>query len=208
MCHLLTEAMRVKQTSFNFSRSPHITQKLDIIIHNHHIPETMEKKRYESRFIIVSLFVILILGIMVSLTDPSGIAGNGGSLEIYPISSINLSLFWIGLGMILLGNIIRWVAIATLKKNFSARLRIREGHTLVKNGIYHWIRHPAYLGLIIAYLGIPVMFSSMLGFLVMFLTIPLLIHRIKTEERMLIERFGAEYEEYMGHSKKLIPYIY
>jgi len=42
----------------------------------------------------------------------------------------------------------------------------------------------------------------------MSLIIPLLIHRIKLEERMLIERFGTEYQEYVEHSKKLIPYIY
>jgi protein-S-isoprenylcysteine O-methyltransferase Ste14 len=98
--------------------------------------------------------------------------------------------------------------VATLKKNFSTRLRIREGHTLVKNGIYHWIRHPAYLGIIIAYLGVPVLLSSVLGFLVMLLIVPLLLQRIKLEERMLIERFGAEYEEYMRQSKKLVPFLY
>jgi protein-S-isoprenylcysteine O-methyltransferase Ste14 len=100
------------------------------------------------------------------------------------------------------------VAIATLKRNFSGLLRIREGHTLTKKGIYHWIRHPAYLGAIILFLGIPVMLSSILGFLVMLLLVPYLLHRIKLEERMLIERFGAEYEEYMRQSKRLIPFVY
>jgi protein-S-isoprenylcysteine O-methyltransferase Ste14 len=168
----------------------------------------MEKKRYESRLFFLSLFVILSLGILVSVSDPSGTAGKGKGLEVDALSGINLTLFWLGVGMILLGLIIRLVAIATLKRNFSGRLRIREGHTLVKSGIYHWIRHPAYLGAIIAFLGVPVIFSSVLGFLVMFLIVPLLIHRIKLEERMLIERFGAGYEEYVKHSKKLIPFIY
>jgi protein-S-isoprenylcysteine O-methyltransferase Ste14 len=168
----------------------------------------MEKKRYESRLLLVSLFFILILGIIVSLSDPSGIARNGSGLDFDSLSGTYWVLFLVGLGMILLGLIIRLVAIATLKKNFSGRLRIREDHTLIKNGIYHWIRHPAYLGLIITYIGVPVLLSSVLGLLVMSLIIPLLIHRIKLEERMLIERFGAEYEEYVEKSKKLIPYIY
>jgi protein-S-isoprenylcysteine O-methyltransferase len=113
-----------------------------------------------------------------------------------------------GVGMILSGLIIRIVAIGTLKKNFSNRLRIREDHTLVTNGIYHWIRHPAYLGLILIVLGIPVLLSSVLGFLVMFLVVPLLLHRIKLEEAMLIGQFGAKYEEYMRQTKRLIPFLY
>jgi protein-S-isoprenylcysteine O-methyltransferase Ste14 len=168
----------------------------------------MGKKRYESRLLLVSLFFILIFGIIVSLSDPAGIAHNGSGLDIDSYSGIYLILFLIGLGMIFMGIAIRLVAVATLKKNFSGRLRIREDHTLIKSGIYHWIRHPSYLGLIITYIGVPVLLSSVLGFLVMLLIVPLLIHRIKLEERMLIERFGAEYEEYIEHSKKLVPYIY
>ena len=168
----------------------------------------MERKRYESRLFLVSLFLILILGIYVSISDPSGIARNGSDLDVNSLSGMYWVLFLIGLGLIITGIVIRLVAIATLKKNYSGRLRIREDHTLIKNGIYHWIRHPVYLGLIITYIGVPVLLSSVLGFLVMLLIIPLLIHRIKLEERMLIERFGAEYEEYAEHSWKLIPYIY
>lgn len=164
----------------------------------------MEKKRYESRFFYAELFAILGLGLVVSYLDPTGMAVNGNKL----FSGLDLAMRWVGVWMFLLGVIIRLVAIATLKKNFSGRLRIREGHTLVKNGIYRWIRHPAYLGLILLYLGIPLIVSSVLGFLVILLIVPLLLHRIKLEERMLIERFGAEYEEYRGHTKRLIPFVY
>jgi protein-S-isoprenylcysteine O-methyltransferase Ste14 len=165
----------------------------------------MGKKRYESRFFFVMLYTIMILAVVASNYDPTGITAgkNGGS-----ISDVNLVLMGIGVGMIFLGLIIRIVAMGTLKKNFSNRLRIREGHTLVTNGIYHWIRHPAYLGLILIVLGIPVLLSSVLGFLVMFLVVPLLLHRIKLEEAMLIGQFGAKYEEYMSQSKRLIPFLY
>ena len=163
----------------------------------------MEKKRYESPLFTVGLFVIIGLGLLATALDPTGIAaGNGNVIKIQSLSGLNLALLFVGLGMILLGGAIRLVAIATLKRNFSGRLRIREGHTLVKNGIYHWVRHPAYLGAIILFLGIPVMASSVLGFLVTFL------HRIRLEEKMLIERFGVEYEEYIKHSKRLIPFVY
>jgi protein-S-isoprenylcysteine O-methyltransferase Ste14 len=168
----------------------------------------MEKKRYESRFFIVMLFVILGCSLMISILDPTSIARKGDTISVALLSGINQALVWVGMGMILLGMVIRFVAIATLKKNFSGRLRIRADHNLVTNGIYHWIRHPAYLGAILFFLGFPIIVSSVLGFLVMFFIVPLVLRRIRDEERMLIERFGSEYEEYIKQSKMLIPFFY
>ena len=169
----------------------------------------MERKRYESPLFTLGMFVIIVLGFLACALDPTGLAArNGNVIRAESLSGIDLAFFFVGLGMILLGGVIRLIAIARLKGNFSGALRIREGHTLVKTGIYHWIRHPAYLGAIVLFLGFPVMLSSLLGFLVMFLLAPYLIHRTKLEEKMLIERFGAEYEEYIKHSKRLIPFVY
>ena len=165
----------------------------------------MEKKRYESRSFFVMLYSIMVLGVVASNSDPTSITAGKDSGSL---SSVNIILMGVGVGMILLGVVIRSMAIGTLKKNFSNRLRIREGHTLVTNGIYHWIRHPAYLGLIVTILGIPVLLSSLLGFLVMLLIVPLLLHRIKLEEAMLIGQFGDEYENYKRQTKKLIPFLY
>jgi protein-S-isoprenylcysteine O-methyltransferase Ste14 len=52
------------------------------------------------------------------------------------------------------------------------------------------------------------MLSSPLGFVVMFLLVPYLVHRITLEEKMLVEHFGSEYQEYMKTSKRLIPFLY
>jgi protein-S-isoprenylcysteine O-methyltransferase Ste14 len=169
----------------------------------------MQKKRYESPLFTVTLFVLIGLGLIASILDSTSIASSKGNvIKVESLSGINQALLVVGLGMIVLGATIRLVAMATLKKNFSGRLRIRDDHTLVKNGIYHLVRHPAYLGAILLFLGIPVMLPSVLGFLVTFLLAPYLLHRIKLEERMLTERFGAEYEEYIKHSNKLIPFLY
>ena len=167
------------------------------------------KKRYESRLFTLGLFLILGLGLMATALDPTGIVkGNGANINFGSLSGMNLTLFWVGMVMVHSGVAIRIVAIVTLKRNFSGGLRIRDGHTLTKNGIYKWIRHPAYLGAVILYPGISVLASSLLGFLVMLLLVPYLIHRIKLEERMLTERFGAEYEAYIDQTKKLIPFLY
>jgi len=46
------------------------------------------------------------------------------------------------------------------------------------------------------------------SFLLMLGLIPLMLYRIKIEEKMLIEKFGDEYRQYMEKTKKLIPFIY
>jgi protein-S-isoprenylcysteine O-methyltransferase Ste14 len=169
----------------------------------------MARKRYESPIFTVGLFVIMFLGLIATALDPTGLAGkSGGVIRAESFSGINLGLLVLGLVMVVAGMVIRFVAIATLKRNFSGALRIRADHTLVKNGIYRRVRHPAYLGAILLFTGIPVMLSSLLGFLVMLLLVPYLLHRIKLEESMMIERFGKEYEDYMRSSKRLIPFVF
>jgi protein-S-isoprenylcysteine O-methyltransferase Ste14 len=42
----------------------------------------------------------------------------------------------------------------------------------------------------------------------MLLLIPVFLNRIRREEALLIEEFGAEYETYRESTKKLIPFIY
>lgn len=169
----------------------------------------MARKRYESPIFTVGLFVILFLGLIATASDPTGLAASShGAIRAESLSVINLALLAIGLIMVVAGMIIRFVAIATLKRNFSGALRIMADHTLVKNGIYKHVRHPAYLGAILLFTGIPVVLSSLIGFLVMLLLVPYLLHRIKLEESMMIERFRKEYEDYMQSSKCLIPFVY
>jgi protein-S-isoprenylcysteine O-methyltransferase Ste14 len=169
----------------------------------------VERKRYESPIFTLALFVIIFLGLIAIPLDPTGsAASNGGVIDAESLKGIHGVLFAIGLVMVLVGVAIRFIALATLRRNFSGALRIRADHTLVRHGIYRRIRHPAYLGAIVLLVGIPVMLSSLLGILVMLLLIPYLLHRIKLEERMMIERFGKEYEDYIHSTKRLIPFIY
>lgn len=114
----------------------------------------------------------------------------------------------IGLSLSLIGLFIRRVAKRALGKYYSYGLKIFQGHKLIKHGIYKNIRHPCYLAMILYSVGIPLFFSSLYGFLLMLGLIPCIIYRIRIEEKMLIEKFGNEYLEYMKKTRKLIPYIY
>ena len=121
----------------------------------------------------------------------------------------------IGLAFVIIGGYLRIKARLELRKKAgfdnlvsTSRLQIVEGQQLVKDGLYKHLRHPVYLGEILRNLGIVSIFSSGIGILFIMVGTIFLLFRIKTEEEMLVEAFGSDYEDYKRKTKRLIPYIY
>jgi protein-S-isoprenylcysteine O-methyltransferase Ste14 len=124
-------------------------------------------------------------------------------------SQVTLSaLFITGIILIAIGLTIALVAVFTLRRSYSSSLVIREDHQLIRHGIYRYVRHPVYSGTCVALFGMPLCLSSLFGLGIMLLVIPLFLNRIKIEEALLIEEFGAEYESYRETTRKLIPFVY
>jgi protein-S-isoprenylcysteine O-methyltransferase Ste14 len=57
-------------------------------------------------------------------------------------------------------------------------------------------------------IGMPVFAGSLHGLLTMSALIPVLLYRIRIEERLLTEEFGDAYRSYRDATSKLIPFIY
>ncbi len=114
----------------------------------------------------------------------------------------------VGLVLIGIGAPVVLVAVGTLRGSYSSTLVIREEHRLVRHGIYGLVRHPVYTGTILVLMGLPLCLSSLYGTAVMLLIVPLFLNRIRREERLLTEEFGAKYEAYVQATKKLVPFIY
>lgn len=114
-----------------------------------------------------------------------------------------------GVALILIGLIIRWIAILSLRKFFTVDVAVHKNHQLKKSGIYRHVRHPAYLGSLISFLGLGLAFSNWVSILIIFLPILLVfLLRIRIEEKALRETLGSEYLEYAARTKKLLPRIY
>jgi len=119
----------------------------------------------------------------------------------------------IGVPLLIFGGVMRILSRRALMKTGlgflgSGRLKIVEDQRLVTEGVYKHIRHPLYLGEISRNFGFCILLSSLYGFLLMAVGNLFLLIRIRIEERMLVEGFGQEYEDYRKKTKKLIPYIY
>jgi len=114
----------------------------------------------------------------------------------------------VGLALFIVGLTTALVAQITLRRFYSSTLVIKEDHQLITHGIYRFARHPIYLGVIIAIIGIPVYASSLYGFLTMLVLIPIIHNRIRLEEELLTEEFQDAYQKFKKATKKLIPFIY
>ena len=158
----------------------------------------------------IPAFVVFLAGLVVSARDGyDGLVPVLWNLVTQPSSLSTLSTQSIvGLVLFVGGLTTALVAVSTLRRFYSSALVIREDHQLITHGIYRFTRHPIYLGVIVACMGIPVYASSWLGLATMSALIPIVLNRIRIEERMLTEEFGDDYRTYQKTTSKLIPFIY
>jgi protein-S-isoprenylcysteine O-methyltransferase Ste14 len=113
------------------------------------------------------------------------------------------------LGLLALGLAIRWTAIYTLGKAFSANVAIHSTQTLNQSGLFRWIRHPSYTGMLLIFLAMGLATRNWLGLaIIVLLPMAALLYRIHVEEAALTGAFGAEYVAYSQRVKRLIPGIY
>jgi protein-S-isoprenylcysteine O-methyltransferase Ste14 len=114
-----------------------------------------------------------------------------------------------GLALMLAGIALRWRAIIMLGRYFTGKVQILNEHHLVRCGVYRHIRHPGYLGALVAYLGLSLSFVNWISFVLIFFPVLFAaLRRIQVEEEALRQPFGKEYVEYSDKTKRLLPGIY
>ena len=93
-----------------------------------------------------------------------------------------------------------------LGKNFSPTLEVREGHNLVTNGIYKYMRHPMYCALWLwAIVQALLLHNYIAGFSGIVSYGLLYSLRVKKEEGMMIKQFGQQYKDYMAKTGRIFP---
>ncbi len=88
------------------------------------------------------------------------------------------------------------------------RIQSERGHTVVSSGPYHYIRHPAYVGMILVMLAAPLMLGSWWALIPGVICAVLMIVRTALEDRTLQAELPG-YAEYTQHVRyRLAPGIW
>jgi len=79
---------------------------------------------------------------------------------------------------------------------------------VVRKGVFRFVRHPIYLSEILLYLGLLFLNISLAAALVWIMAILFLHYISRYEEKLLLVRFGKDYEQYMRDIPMWIPRIW
>jgi protein-S-isoprenylcysteine O-methyltransferase len=108
-----------------------------------------------------------------------------------------------------LGLVLRWYAVIYLGRFFTTNVAIAADHRVIDSGPYRFVRHPSYIGSLLATLGLSLSFQNWISFLVIFVPICAVMRwRIHVEEQALTSALGTAYATYARRTKRLIPFIY
>ncbi|KZT50678.1 hypothetical protein CALCODRAFT_444246 [Calocera cornea HHB12733] len=127
------------------------------------------------------------------------------------------------------GSELRLQCYAALGEYFTFRLAIQDKQPLITTGPYTYLRHPSYLGALMAGIGmelsmilcnpISLCYGRKLfkysqevetGFLILMSVAPIaaLVRRMGNEEKMLKAKYGKEYTEWERRTWRMVPFVY
>lgn len=147
------------------------------------------------------LWTVIVLAILAALRVAARRPG--------PLPGPALPWVLAGLALLLAGLALRWSAILTLRGAFTVDVAIAHDQRLVRHGPYRWLRHPAYTGNLLAFLGMALVLVDWIAGLTLVVPITAaFLYRVAVEERALRAAFGDEYEQYARRTRRLVPFLY
>ncbi|MCX7826278.1 MAG: isoprenylcysteine carboxylmethyltransferase family protein, partial [Verrucomicrobiae bacterium] len=86
-------------------------------------------------------------------------------------------------------------------------VEIRREHQLIREGIYKYLRHPAYAAILVEVISIPLVTNAWATILLALLTYwPVLLARWQREEMEMIAKFGEQYVRYRQEVPAFVPW--
>ena len=113
----------------------------------------------------------------------------------------------IGFGLLGLSAAIAIAGTLTLGRNLSPHPKPHARTTLVRHGIYGWVRHPLYLSLLLAAFGWALLWQSLAALVAALVLAFVLDAKSRVEERWLRKQFPA-YDDYAREVRRFVPGIY
>lgn len=119
-----------------------------------------------------------------------------------PVHSIVL----VGRCIEIIGFIILLVSLYDLRKSLTALPLPKENGELQIRGLYKYVRHPMYVGVLMLSLGIAVSSGSVAKYLLVIALYFLFSFKARYEERLLLEKYPG-YKAYIRKTRRFVPTI-
>lgn len=115
-----------------------------------------------------------------------------------------------GASLAILGVVLRTIAMIALKGRYRLTPQAQQSAPFVVTGnIYSFVRHPGYLGINCALVGLSLVAWTPWGVLFCIPTAVATAFRVAGEERILRKEFGSAYVAYTNHVKwRVLPWVY
>ncbi|MEM7207933.1 MAG: protein-S-isoprenylcysteine O-methyltransferase [Pseudomonadota bacterium] len=130
------------------------------------------------------------------------------TLGLFTFAGYTLPLWLSMIGAIVLvfGLWLFWRSHADLGRNWSVSLEIREGHTLISEGVYKSVRHPMYSAIFFIFVSQALLIHNWIAGIGGIASFTLMYFiRVPREEAMMREQFGDEYLEYSRTTGRIFP---
>ena len=112
----------------------------------------------------------------------------------------------VALAVMVAGIAIRLTAIVQLGRFYSHKVRTLRDHQIVQTGLYALVRHPAYLGMMVAHVGFVALFANPASVAALVLLVVAIVRRVLVEEQTLMGVPG--YRGYAAEHARIIPALW
>jgi protein-S-isoprenylcysteine O-methyltransferase Ste14 len=113
----------------------------------------------------------------------------------------------VGTALIVLGAAVMFLGIRGLRESATPMPRPKPDGELVVDGIYSFVRHPIYLGVILVAFGWGVAMDSVVALIVAAIYVAFYDLKSRREEAWLREQYPG-YSAYARTTKRFVPYVY
>lgn len=122
--------------------------------------------------------------------------------DLLALSAAGLLALWCGIAL-------RWWSFVTLGRYFTFSVMTSADQPVITTGPYRVLRHPSYAGMLLALLGLGVLFGNWLSLAALFVSsCAAVLYRIRVEEQALSTALGPRYTSYANSRKRLVPLIW
>ncbi len=181
------------------SRFVLIRKHPDLITERAHFTESEGIKAWDKHLVVWVAIVIPLVCMIIAGLDRRF----GWSPEIaLPWQLAALGVFLAGFGLT------TWALIVNQFFSSVVRIQTERGHTVVSSGPYRFVRHPGYIGGVVAWLASPILLGSVRSFVPVVVITVLYIVRTVLEDRTLQEELPGYVDYAQRTHYRLLPGIW